>query len=101
MQRVPGIIFADGAVGRRARIAGTGIDVFEVIKEFLACDRDRQALAEGFDWLTPKQLDSALAYYTVFPKEIDERLKLEAMLTPDVIRAKYPWPEPQPRTAAK
>ena len=29
MQRCPGIIFTEGTTGRRARIAGTGIEVWE------------------------------------------------------------------------
>ena len=31
MRRCPGIVFADGVSGRRARIAGTGLEVWEVI----------------------------------------------------------------------
>ena len=31
MRRAPGIVFADGATGRRAVVAGTGLDVWEVI----------------------------------------------------------------------
>jgi hypothetical protein len=31
MRRCPGIIFADGVTGRRARIAGTGLEVWEII----------------------------------------------------------------------
>ncbi len=30
-RRVPGIVFVDGATGRRAALAGTGLDVWEVI----------------------------------------------------------------------
>jgi hypothetical protein len=29
MENHPGIIFADGATGRRARVSGNGIDVWE------------------------------------------------------------------------
>ena len=31
MRRVPGILFVDGATGRRARVQGTGLEVFEII----------------------------------------------------------------------
>ena len=34
MRRCPRITFADGATGRRARIAGTGIDIWEFIATF-------------------------------------------------------------------
>lgn len=31
MRKCPGVTFADGPTGRRARIAGTGIDIWEFI----------------------------------------------------------------------
>lgn len=31
MRRVPGIVFADGPSGRRAVVAGTGLDVWEIV----------------------------------------------------------------------
>ena len=79
-RRVPGIIFANGPTGRRARIAGTGIEVFEVIGTYHAVGEDRTNLAERYDWLTPEQLNAALAYYTAFPDEIDQRLAEEEAL---------------------
>ncbi|MGI8552598.1 MAG: DUF433 domain-containing protein [Dehalococcoidia bacterium] len=90
MRRAPGIIFADGPSGRRARIADTGLDVFEIIKEYLARGRKWERLTAGFHWLTEEQLQAALAYYERFPEEIDARLDREAAITPEYIRAKYP-----------
>src|SRR4051812_39127345 len=74
MRRVPGILFADGATGRRARIGGTGIEVFEVIDRYELVGRDRLRLQELFDWLEPHQLSAAIAYYEAFPDEIRARL---------------------------
>src|SRR5580765_7684329 len=74
MRRVPGIVFADGATGRRARIGGTGLEVFEVIDRYELINRDRLRLQELIDWLKPHQLDMAIAYYEAFPEEIRERL---------------------------
>ena len=34
MKNCPGIIFADGPTGRRARVSGTGIDVWEIAAAF-------------------------------------------------------------------
>ncbi len=34
MHRCPGIVFSEGVSGRRARIAGTGIEVWEVIASY-------------------------------------------------------------------
>jgi uncharacterized protein (DUF433 family) len=74
-RRVPGIIFADGPTGRRARIAGTGIEVFEVMWSYRANGENRARLAVGYDWLRPDQLDAALAYAAAFPEEIERHFK--------------------------
>src|SRR6266540_1522499 len=39
LRACPGILFADGPSGRRARIAGTGIDVWEVIEAYRGLGR--------------------------------------------------------------
>ncbi len=80
MRQVPGIVYMDGALGRRAHVAGTGCDVFEVIKDW-RLHHDMTRLAAGFDWFTPEQLDAALRFYALFPGEIDARLKLEDEMT--------------------
>jgi uncharacterized protein (DUF433 family) len=74
MRRVPGILFADGATGRRARIGGTGLEVFEIIDRYEGVGRDRLRLQELFNWLDPFQLSMAIAYYEAFPDEIQARL---------------------------
>ncbi len=74
MRRVPGIVFADGATGRRARVGGTGIEVFEVIDRYERVVRDRVRLQELFDWLKPHQLNAAVTYYEAYPEEIKARL---------------------------
>ncbi len=77
MRRVPGIVFADGPTGRRARIGGTGIEVFEVIDRYESVGRDRLRLMELFDWLKPLQLNTALAYYEAYPDEIKAQLSTD------------------------
>jgi hypothetical protein len=47
MRRVPGIVFMDGPVGRRASIAGTGLDVWEVIATFKSVEEDRRRPTGG------------------------------------------------------
>ena len=79
-RRVPGIVFANGPTGRRARIAGTGIEVFEVIGDYRALGNDREELARRCDWLTSKQLNAALAYAAAYPAEIEARLAEEGDL---------------------
>ncbi len=48
MRRIPGIVFADGPTGRRARIAGTGLDVFEVVRAFREVDQSWERLRTAF-----------------------------------------------------
>jgi uncharacterized protein (DUF433 family) len=71
MREVPGIVFADGPVGRRARVEGTGIEVFEVIQAYLACDLDREDLRRAFHWLDEQQFNAALEYYKLFPNDVE------------------------------
>ena len=75
LRRVPGIIFADGPAGRRARVGGTGIEVFEIIATYRDVDKDWQLLKQSYEWLTEDQLRAALAYYAAYPAEIDECLR--------------------------
>src|SRR5579859_723178 len=62
MRRVPGIAFADEPTGRVARLAGTGIEVWEIVQVFRDEDENWDRLREGFHWLTESQLRAALAY---------------------------------------
>jgi len=74
MRRVPGIVFADGPTGRRARIAGTGIEVFEVISHVHVVGDDWAASRAWHDMLSDAEFAAARAYYEAFPDEIDARL---------------------------
>ena len=71
MRRCPGIIFAEGPAGRRARVAGTGLDVWEIIATYRSVGRKPNRLKQAYPWLSDAQIQGALAYYTVYPKEID------------------------------
>jgi len=86
MRRVPGIWFVDGIYGRRAAIAGTGLEVWEVIATWKALGSDEERLRTAYYWLTPAQLRAALTYYSLYPEEIDARLQLEENWSPDRIR---------------
>ncbi len=94
MERVPGIVFVDGPTGRRARIAGTGLEVFEVIGPFWASGENLEDLLEGFHWLTGAQILAALRYAREFPEEIEAILRKAEELVPEELRAQYTihWP---------
>lgn len=96
MRQVPGIVFADGATGRRARIAGTGIEVFEVVDVYRATGRDRVALRRSFDWLSDWQVDAALAYYEAHPSEIDTLLDEDEVAALHAVWEKHPITKPAP-----
>lgn len=95
MLRVPGITFADGPAGRRAVVAGTGLDVWEVIAAWQASNSSDEALRQCYPWLTEPQLRAALAYYELFPMEIDMRLERETQWTPEKVWRALPFAEPR------
>ena len=84
MRRCPGIIFTDGPSGRRATVAGTGIDVWEVVRAFRACSEDPRALERALPQLSAPQIQAALYYYRLHSDEIDERLRLEDQLAAEL-----------------
>ena len=95
MRRVPGIVFMDGPVGRRASIAGTGLDVWEVIATFKSVGEDRGRLEASYGWLSDRQLCAALAYYGLYPEEIDARIEEEEYWTPEKLYGEYPYLRPR------
>ena len=96
MRRVPGIIFADGPAGRRAVVAGTGLDVWEVVATWKRCDGDYAKLRQMYNWLTEPQLRSALGYHELYPDEIEARLERERSWTPERLRRELPFSASRP-----
>ena len=94
MRRAPGIVFADGPSGRRAVIAGSGLDVWEVVAVWNEAGKDADELRANFPWLMEPQLRAALAYYRLFPAEIDARLQRERDWTPERVRDELPFTQP-------
>jgi uncharacterized protein (DUF433 family) len=91
MRRVPGIVMVDGPSGRRAVVAGSGLDVWEIIATWQACGKDEQQLAENYPWLTSPQLRAALAYYELYPDDSDKRLAREQQWTPERLQRDFPF----------
>jgi uncharacterized protein (DUF433 family) len=96
MRRVPGIVFADGATGRRARVGGTRIPVYEMMEYYEYVGRDREELRKGFNWLDPRQIDAAIAYYETYPEDITPLMKTEekALAELHALWAKIPQTNP-------
>jgi uncharacterized protein (DUF433 family) len=71
MDEHPLVRFADGPAGRRARLVGTGKDVWEII----ATVRDNNGdLGAAADYLAMPLglIQAAVAYYGAYTDEIDE-----------------------------
>lgn len=89
--RCPGIIFTEGTTGRRARIAGTGIEVWEVIAAFKGLEKDINRLRKAYHWLTEQQLRAAIGYYRIYHEEIDRLISQNEGLTKEHVHKKYPF----------
>jgi uncharacterized protein (DUF433 family) len=97
MRRAPGILFLDGPTGRRPGVAGTGLDVWEIIATWKSVEGSFEALQRSYPWLTEAQLKAPLAYYELYPAEIDARLDREERLTPEKIWLEQPFLRPRNR----
>lgn len=87
----PGIIFSEGTSGKRARAAGTGIDVWEIIATYQSVNNDFNRLKKTYNWLTIQQLRAAIGYYNLYQEEIDNLISENAGWTSDEIAKKYPF----------
>ncbi len=90
MRRCPGIIFAEGTSGRRARVAGTGIEVWEVIAAYKSVKEDFKRLKKAYHWLSEEQLKAALGYYSIYAKEIDRLIEQNEQWNEERLRERYP-----------
>jgi len=91
MRRCPGIIFADDPTGRRAKIAGTGIDIWEFIATFKGLGENFDKLKKAYHWLSDQQIRSALSFYALYPNEIDERIHRNDDITKAQIIDRFPF----------
>jgi uncharacterized protein (DUF433 family) len=90
MKRCPGIFFADGPSGRRARITGTGLDVWEIIATYKSLNRDDARLREAYHWLSEPQLRAALSYFRLYPDEIERQLARNEAWTKERLADRHP-----------
>jgi uncharacterized protein (DUF433 family) len=69
--------FVDGPAGRRARLVGSGLDVWEVVSVVRDNEGDVVAAAEYLG--VPRGLvQAAVAYYGTYTGEIDEWIEINA-----------------------
>jgi uncharacterized protein (DUF433 family) len=75
MDEHPLIRFAEGPAGRRARLLGTGKDVWEVVATVRDNDGDLGEAARYLE-LPLGLVQAAVSYYGAYPEEIDQWIDL-------------------------
>ena len=73
--------------------------MWEVIATFKSVNEDRERLRASYEWLSDRQLSAALAYYDIYPREIDARLEREEHWTPERAWSEYPFMRPGTSTS--
>ncbi|MGH9092040.1 MAG: hypothetical protein ACRDZR_11780 [Acidimicrobiales bacterium] len=80
MDEHPLIRFAEGPAGRRARLLGTGKDVWEVVATVRDNDGDLGEAARYLE-LSLGLVQAAVSYYGAYPDEIDQWIDLNEQET--------------------
>ena len=90
MRSCPGIYFADEPAGREAKVAGTGLGVWEVVRDYLAANQDERTLRKAFPQLSAAQTRACLLYYAKFPEEIAVEIAENDALTLNTLKSRSP-----------
>ena len=90
-RRFPGVIFVEGPAGRRAHLAGTGLDVWEAV-ELVREYGSTEAVIRAFPHLSPVRIRTAMAFAEEYPEEIESFLDLNAR-EPEILRREFPHVE--------
>ena len=90
MRRCPGISFGEGVSGRRAKVAGTGIEVWEMIAAYKSVGKDLKKLKKAYHWLSQEQVKAVLSYYSAYPEEIDRLIERNESWTKKKIEERHP-----------
>jgi hypothetical protein len=86
MRQVPGVVFRDGAAGRRAAVEG-GQDIWEIIetvRDSESKDASIQSTAENTG-IPERDLRIALDYYTRWPQEVDDQIARNTQAAEDAL----------------
>src|SRR5438128_7033071 len=89
MRQCPGIYFADEPSGRTAKIGGTGLGVWEVVRDF-SKDQDADRIRAAFPQLSQAQITAARMYYARHRDEVQAKIAANDALTPETIEKQYP-----------
>jgi uncharacterized protein (DUF433 family) len=89
MRRCPGIYFADEPSGRTAKVGGTGLAVWEILRDFTR-DQDTGRIRKAFPRLSQAQITAALMYQARYRDDVQAKIDANAALTPEAIAKQYP-----------
>jgi uncharacterized protein (DUF433 family) len=92
VQQVPGIIYSP--LRRRARILGSGLEVFEIIGPYRTVGENFERLREWFHWLSEEQLRAAIAFAEANPEFVNAELA-EMAATEERVREKHRATRPE------
>lgn len=71
IRRHPGIVFGGPPGDRRARVEGTGLDVWEVVAVYRACQEDVERTRQVLEHLSSRAIEAAVQYARAYPEELD------------------------------
>jgi len=89
MRQCPGIYFAEEPSGRTAKIGGTGLAVWEVLRDF-SNDQNSSRIRKAFPQLSQAQVTAALMYYSRYRDEVQGKIDANAALTPENTERRFP-----------
>jgi hypothetical protein len=92
VQACPGIYFADEPAGRVAKISGTGLTVWEVIRDYKGVKRDEKKLGKWLPHVSSAQPKAATLFYAKCRDEIDAAIGDDAGRTPKAGRRRRRFP---------
>jgi uncharacterized protein (DUF433 family) len=71
-------------------VAGTGIEVWEIISTYKSVGKDLKRVKKAYHWLSQEQIKVALSYYSAYPKEIDQVIERNESWTKKKIEERHP-----------
>jgi uncharacterized protein (DUF433 family) len=86
------VVFVGMEGDRRAHLAGSGLDVWEIALLLESVEGDVSRLRASFDATPSEQLDEALQYIQDHPEEIARRLDINRHYSDEMVRTLLPRP---------
>ena len=90
MRECPGIYFGDEPAGWEAKVAGTGLGVWEIIRDYLAARQNERRLRKALPQLSSAQIRASILYYAKYQREVDAQIEDNAALTREVVDRRSP-----------